>query len=290
MPSIFELHYSKTNTYLIEGSKKTILFDTGWAGSFGEFERELHRNKKSVADIDYILMSHYHPDHCGLAQEIADKGAVILAADVQAAFFHYADAVYEKEGNKSFMPVKDSKVKVISCAESREFLSAVGIDGELLYTPGHSDDSITLILDEGSAFVGDLNPLYELELHKGTQIEDSWNLIFSHNPKTLYYGHAKKHRMDEADEKTSEERKPEKTQKVSFFSKLFGRSQKKEVDETYTLVSDIMSMIDSGTNIDRICKITGADRVLVEDINRMYLTHPGVSVQGILDRIEIKGR
>ena len=41
---------------------------------------------------------------------------------------------------------------------------------------------------------------------------------------------------------------------------------------------------------DTIVKKTGADPVFVEDVTRMYVTHPGVSVQGILDRIEIKGK
>jgi hypothetical protein len=40
--------------------------------------------------------------------------------------------------------------------------------------------------------------------------------------------------------------------------------------------------------VDKIRKKTGADQEIIEDINRMYLTHPGVSIQGILDRIEIK--
>lgn len=37
-----------------------------------------------------------------------------------------------------------------------------------------------------------------------------------------------------------------------------------------------------------ICNIS--DREYVEDVMRMLLTHPGISVQGIIDRIEIKGK
>lgn len=42
-----------------------------------------------------------------------------------------------------------------------------------------------------SLFVGDLNPLYELDMHKGTDIEKSWNNLLSRNPSRIYYGHAK---------------------------------------------------------------------------------------------------
>ena len=34
----------------------------------------------------------------------------------------------------------------------------------------------------------------------------------------------------------------------------------------------------------------GAAPVFIEDVARMYLTHQNVGVQGILDRIEIKGK
>ena len=61
-------------------------------------------------------------------------------------------------------------------------LQAEGIAGEILHTPGHSDDSISLLLDDGSLFVGDLNPLYELELHKGTKIYESWEQLLARNP------------------------------------------------------------------------------------------------------------
>jgi len=279
MSAVYELTHSKTNIFLIEGTDGCLLFDTGWAGSMDAFESSLHAVKKSIGDISYVLMSHYHPDHCGLAQELADNGAVILALDLQVPFLHCADEVYEKGTKpeyKKFRPIDDSKVKVLTVAESRDFLDTLGISGEILHTPGHSDDSVSLLLDEGVAFVGDLNPLYELELHKGTQIADSWDKILSHKLKVVYYGHAKKHVFE----------------KTGFFklADLFRSKDKTPESETFALVSSIMRMIDKETPIDIICKKTGADRVLVEDINRMYLTHPGVGVQGILDRIEIKGR
>ena len=40
----------------------------------------------------------------------------------------------------------------------------------------------------------------------------------------------------------------------------------------------------------KIQKKTGADTTFIEDVTRMYLTHPNVSIQGIMDRIEIKGK
>ena len=83
------------------------------------------------------------------------------------------------------------RVRVIDLAGSRAFLKELGIDGVILATPGHSNDSISLCLDDGSFFVGDLNPLYELEMHRGNRIGESWDKLLALHPKTIYYGHAR---------------------------------------------------------------------------------------------------
>ena len=270
---IHELHYSNTNTYLIEGDRGKLLFDTGWAGTFPAFCKTCKDIGVAVRDIDHILISHFHPDHMGIAQEIADFGAVICVADVQKDHIHAADAVFAKEKGTNFTPIIDGKIRLFSIDGSRELLKEIGFDGEILHTPGHSDDSISLFLDDGSLFVGDLNPLYELELHKGTAVGESWEKLLSLNPKTVYYGHAKT--AIPGIDCVSGQNAPGSTEKSR---------------ETYELVSNIMRYIDKGLNLDRIAKKTGADRQFIEDVMRMYLTHTNVGVQGILDRIEIKGK
>ncbi|MFN8418983.1 MAG: hypothetical protein U0528_07035 [Anaerolineae bacterium] len=45
---------------------------------------------------------------------------------------------------------------MITLDNSRAFLSSIGIAGAIISTPGHSDDGIALILDDGAAFTGDL--------------------------------------------------------------------------------------------------------------------------------------
>ncbi|MDY2864116.1 MAG: MBL fold metallo-hydrolase, partial [Oscillospiraceae bacterium] len=68
---ITELKYAKTNTYLIKGKDKYILFDTDWAGTFPLFCKSLKKLGIKVQDIGYLFISHFHPDHMGIAQEIA---------------------------------------------------------------------------------------------------------------------------------------------------------------------------------------------------------------------------
>ena len=164
---ITELKYAKTNTYLIKGKDKYILFDTDWAGTFSLFCKSLKKHGIKLQDIGYLFISHFHPDHMGIAQEIANSGVQIVVMDIQQDFIHSADIIFKKDKRSGFIPIDDSRIKTLNISDSRAFLGEIGITGEIFHTPGHSDDSISLYLDEGVLFVGDLNPLYELEAHKG---------------------------------------------------------------------------------------------------------------------------
>lgn len=301
------LKYSNTNTYLIEGDKGSVLFDTGWAGTFPAFCAELGRQGKRLKSIDYIVISHFHPDHCGIAQEIADEGPILLICDMQKDFLHAADGIFEKEKRLKYLPIRDEKVKCITLGESRNVLEGLGIAGELLHTPGHSDDSITLKLDKGDLFVGDLNPLYELELHRGTEIERSWQKLLAFQPKTIYYGHAKtailKAETEGAgrpsqtvrggvlEDGASRTKLGEKVAATEGNAKCADQVEAAKDNAKWTdQVASIMKYIDKGYKLDKIVRKTGAEPKFIEDVTRMFLTHPGVSVQGILDRIEIKNR
>ena len=44
---------------------------------------------------------------------------------------------------------------IIIEGDNDEFLKGIGIDGVILHTPGHTRDSISVLLSDGSAFVGD---------------------------------------------------------------------------------------------------------------------------------------
>lgn len=263
-----EIIYGTTNTYLIKGDKGSILFDTGWAGTLQAFCHAMGAAGERVQDITYILISHYHPDHMGIAQDIANMGPAILAADIQKDYIHSSDKILARDKREAFTPIDDEKVIFVTADESREFLSRIGISGMIYETPGHSDDSISLMLDSGELFVGDLNPLYELELHKGTKIEESWNILLSLHPRKIFYGHA-----------------PMADLKKNPLGKLLGKTAPSDI---YSLVKKITRCVDKGYTKDAIVSKTGADPQFVEDVTRMYVTHPGVTVQGILDRVELR--
>ena len=276
----YELHYGRTNTYLIKGHSGFLLFDTGWAGELDQFYKAIGQFKIRIEDIKYLVISHFHPDHMGLAGQLSELGISVVIADLQKEYVHHADQVFIKENNKDFIRLDDKTLTIINLSDSRSFLKELGIKGELLHTPGHSDDSVSLLLDEGIVLVGDLNPLYELELHKGSAIADSWSLIFDRakavskaDQLRVYYGHA---------------RPAEKSLNAFRTTAVKDISPKRST--TNDTVSCIIKLLGKGYPIEKIIRKTGADREFVTDVVRMCVTHPGISIEGILDRIEIKGR
>ena len=281
---VIELKYGNTHTYLIKGNNGYILFDTAWAGTFSEFCRELGRLKISIQDIRYILISHFHPDHMGIASDIASNGATIVVFECQREYVHWADHIFAKDSRIEFTPIDDSKIRVLHENQGKDILAELGIEGEIIHTPGHSDDSISLYLHSGELLVGDLNPLYELELHKGNEIYKSWQKLLAMKPAVVYYGHAKKCVLDKNDMNKCVLDKNDMNKCM-----LKDASDNQADERVYELVGKIMNYVDKGRSVDSICKKTKAKKEFVEDVTRMYLTHKDVGVQGILDRIEIKG-
>ena len=321
---IVELHYDNTNTYVISGEKGTIMFDTGWAGTLQRFYQELGAEGIRLTDINYLLISHYHPDHMGIAQEIANQGVKLLVMESQFEHIHDADKVFEKNKRNTFVPIDDKSVIILPFAESREFLGKLGIQGSIIPTPGHSEDSVSLILDGEAAFVGDLYPLYELELHDEPGVKESWELVLSFQPKKVYYGHARTAVLSESavysdithsdNNEDGENRQAaggmvensadlcnvlrqkgmrqdqtegEKSQRIE---ECQTRKISQKNQELYHTVRQIMHYIDKGMPIDKIVSKLKVEQEFVNDVCRMYLTHQNVGVQGILDRIEIKGK
>ncbi len=191
-----ELLYGKTRCYLLENGGQSLLVDTDWAGTLPLFFRALKGAGVPLRDIRYLLLTHCHPDHMGLAPELMRLGVQLVLMDVQLPYVHFSDRIYAKAGNAAFTPIDETQALVLSCEASRAFLAAQGIRGEVLHTPGHSDDSISLVLDDGMALVGDLPPLSTLAGYDDPVLRDSYQKLLARGVTRLCYGHAPEERVD----------------------------------------------------------------------------------------------
>lgn len=185
-----KLWYGSTNTFYIDGNNGGLLVDTDYAGTLFSFFKAIKAASIDIHDISYILATHYHPDHIGIVGELQKLDITLLIADVQKNSVHFSDEIFFRDKRLNYKPIDDSISKVISCAESRDFLHSIGINGEIIHTPSHSEDSISLILDSGYCFVGDTEPLEYLEAYKkNTKLKNDWEHILSFKPKRIFYAH-----------------------------------------------------------------------------------------------------
>ena len=192
------LKYGNTNTFYVSNGHSGILVDTDWAWTLSAFFKAIKSRNISIDEIEFLIITHYHPDHMGLASELVELGIKLVVVDIQRDFIHYSDNIFQREKHRIFKPIKDDEAIIISCMESRDFLADIGINGEIIYTPGHSDDSISIILDEGIAIVGDLDPVDSVFAYNdNTILKNSWNKILSHNLKVVFYGHANERDVSE---------------------------------------------------------------------------------------------
>lgn len=185
------IKYGNTNTYLIHGTCGNVLVDTDYAGTLQEFYKAIKAQGIQLSDITYILATHYHPDHMGLVSKFMALGVKLVVIDTQLDYVHYSDEIYARMPQLNVKPIDESSARVVSVADSRAFLAELGIDGEIISTPSHSADSVTVMLDDGTAITGDLEPQSYIDAYTDNEaLKADWEKILSFHPHRICHAHA----------------------------------------------------------------------------------------------------
>ena len=183
---IFNVGYKYSNYYLIDAGQYCLAIDIGWPGTMNDYGRQLRPTGKRVQDINYLIVTHFHVDHAGLVQELKDKGVKFVLFDVQIRNVAQMETMIQKK--ISYKPINLDDNIIITIPESRKFLQSIGLSGEVIHTPGHSDDSITIFLDSGDAFIGDLQPEHQI-MEDDIISKNSWFRLKKLGVKSVHPGH-----------------------------------------------------------------------------------------------------
>lgn len=187
--SIVNVGYRSTNFYVISTDRSRLLVDLGWMGMFGALRAELQRKDIPLTAITHGFATHYHLDHAGLAQELKASGMVLIITPEQLSAAPLMKQFAKPQDRYVDVVLDDAKTRVVPLPSSRAFLDSLGIAGELIHTPGHSEDSVSLLLDDGTVFTGDLTHPTLVEEKDAEIVARSWQTLRDCGAKMIYPGH-----------------------------------------------------------------------------------------------------
>jgi ribonuclease/clavin/mitogillin len=185
--NIVNVGYRSTNYYVLADTRPRLLVDAGWPGTLGTLRHTCRRMGIRLEDIPFQLVTHFHPDHAGLVEELKSLGVRLVLLDTQLAGIPLLRTYVKPDDHYTDITLTGNIV--LAEADSRAFLAAAGIQGEIISTAGHSDDSVSLILDDGLAFTGDLTPLAMLSDTAAGLAYQSWERIRALGVSTINPAH-----------------------------------------------------------------------------------------------------
>lgn len=170
------IQLSITNCYLIKGHKGFLLIDCGGRGDKKVFTKKLARLGLKASQIKYLVLTHHHNDHCGLLPFLMEENpdlCVIMSEQCSqylkvGRHYHHPNERYAnkflqiimklyfgiQKNPDIFEPFFIRSQDIIIWEDTDDVLSMLGFSGHIMLTPGHTEDSLSVIMGD-TAFVGD---------------------------------------------------------------------------------------------------------------------------------------
>ncbi len=209
---ILSMPLGGTNCFVLQ-DRGTILIDAGGPKQAAKFRKGLGKASIRPEAIKLILITHGHFDHIGSAREIQEMTGAQIAMheadkdNLEKGLVRVPPGVtgWGKALNKvlsllaPMIRFPSSEVHVVLTDEEMS-LEAYGIPGRVIPTPGHSAGSVSVLLDTGEAFVGDMAmnglpmrlgpglPIFAVDLPR---LKESWKALLDRGAKTIYPSHGK---------------------------------------------------------------------------------------------------
>lgn len=189
---IFNVGNKSINLYLLDSGTHRLLIDAGFPAQLNELGRAMRQTGYTIFDIDFLLVRHFHIDHAGAVQELKDAGVQFILIDTQI------DCIKPMETlalNKwKYATLKQDSNIVLAAKDAGIFLQQYNFPVQVIETPGHSPDSVSLVLDTGETFAGDLLAEH-LIMEEVSPEKDAWQKLKMAGAKTVYPGHGKLYKI-----------------------------------------------------------------------------------------------
>ncbi|TFH42091.1 MAG: MBL fold metallo-hydrolase [Chrysiogenales bacterium] len=206
------------NCYLIR-DRGTMLVDGGPPNKGARILTLIAKAGVRPEDIGLIFLTHGHWDHISSVHALKKKTGAKIAINKRekewvekgltplpppaSAWGHVFGAIVKMY--IPFLKITGTPVDIV-LDDADYSLEPYGIDGTIIYTPGHTDGSMSLILGTGDAFVGDsaasgfplrLGPNLPAFAHDLENAKKSLQRIVDRGAKVIYPAHGGPFRADE---------------------------------------------------------------------------------------------
>ena len=165
---IYRVLSGRSNAYLISTQAGDCLVDTGTSVSYEKLVRNIGRCSRTASKIDMLILTHTHFDHCQSARRVQEEFDCRIAVSALAA--NYVESGYTIiPGGTGFLSSLISEMGraigaklfgyppfhpdiLLDEREDEKFK-----DGHIriINTKGHSNDSVSILVDDDIALVGD---------------------------------------------------------------------------------------------------------------------------------------
>jgi len=141
-PNIYQIRAAKpgSHVYLIRGTDKNVLVDTGIVTKFSVLQECLGEVGLKPEDIDLVVLTHEHIDHAGAAIFFS-RSAIIAAHSSSANKIELQDEFVTLQ---RFRGWQGGQLKVDLWLEEGNYIDLGNYQLRVLHTPGHTSGCICL--------------------------------------------------------------------------------------------------------------------------------------------------
>lgn len=211
---IYDIGSNLFRNYLLKTPLGWIAVDTGYAGGFARFARRFAK-LAPLSELKVVFLTHAHDDHAGYLGELLsasgaklicnEKSLPALAAGENpvpegAGYANRIALLFAVVKNAHSFPafVPDESAIVIRSETDQPFLE-MGLPIRVLHLPGHTADSLGLLLEEtGDLLCGDaaMNSLisparHTIWIENPGEFGRSWDRMLACKPQRIYPSHGK---------------------------------------------------------------------------------------------------
>ena len=208
MTNIFPLRLSMSNAFLLRG-EKNILVDTGSPADFPILTRQLGQHGVQLNDLALVVLTHVHFDHAGTVAALSQSAKCPVVV-------HRLEKENLETGQNApiipihplgkmlmpFMGVGFAPTSADLLLDDALDLSPDGVAARVIFTPGHTLGSVSILTDDHQAIVGDLcgggwplghfqpgNPCYHYWASSMEEVRASLKRVFDSQPAQIHVGH-----------------------------------------------------------------------------------------------------